>query len=204
MNFKNAEFVASYGLGTQLPNDGALEIVFCGRSNVGKSTLINSLCERKNLARVSATPGKTATVNRYRIGNELYLMDLPGYGYAKRPQAELKRWGELLEYYFSSDRNIALCILALDCRREPSDDDVTMLECFKQAGLPFAVVITKSDKLSKTALAERVNAITQVVASYHPVSIVPFEEYGVSQVSSLRKVIEEAVEGKSSNGGGRW
>lgn len=201
MNFNNAKFITSYGLGTQLPNDGGAEIVFCGRSNVGKSTLINKLTCRKALARVSSTPGKTTTINRYELAEGLYLMDLPGYGYAKRPHSEIQRWGELLEHYFTSGRNIRLCALLLDSRREPSADDITMLECFKAAKLPFIVVITKTDKLKKTELEDNTEKIKKITAPYRPKAVVPFTQNGEKPAALVNQAISEAIEGSQN---GRW
>ncbi len=127
MNYNRSEFQASYGLSSQLPESDRPEFVFSGRSNVGKSSLINRLCNRKNLARVSATPGKTATINFYRV-DTAYFVDLPGYGYAKVSNADRERWDELINSYFEADRSVCLLVQLLDSRHAPSADDLQMLE----------------------------------------------------------------------------
>ena len=149
MNFHLSEFQASYGLSSQLPASDRPEFVFSGRSNVGKSSLINRLCFRKNLARVSATPGKTATINFYRV-DSVYFVDLPGYGYAKVSNADRRRWDELINSYFEADRNTTLLVQLLDVRHAPSADDMQMLEYLRYHGIPFVAVLTKADKLKKT------------------------------------------------------
>ena len=126
MNYNRSEFQASYGLSSQLPESDRPEFVFSGRSNVGKSSLINRLCNRKNLARVSATPGKTATINFYRV-DTAYFVDLPGYGYAKVSNADRERWDELINSYFEADRALNVLVQLLDSRHAPSADDVQMM-----------------------------------------------------------------------------
>ena len=150
INFQKAEFAAAYGTASQLPKPERPEYVFSGRSNVGKSSLINKLCNRKKLAKVSSTPGKTATINFYAVG-EGFLVDLPGYGYAKTSMAERKRWDDLINSYFQSRHNIKTVVQLLDCRHEPSKDDRTMLEYLTHNGVPFIVALTKADKLKPTA-----------------------------------------------------
>ena len=149
MNFHLSEFQASYGLSSQLPPSDRPEFVFSGRSNVGKSSLINRLCFRKNLARVSATPGKTATINFYRV-DSVYFVDLPGYGYAKVSNADRRRWDELINSYFEADRHTTLLVQLLDVRHAPSADDMQMLEYLRYHNIPFVAVLTKADKLKKT------------------------------------------------------
>lgn len=151
MNYNLAEFKASYGLSSQLPESDRLEFVFSGRSNVGKSSLINKLCNRKNLARVSSTPGKTATINFYSVDG-CYLVDLPGYGYAKVSASERKRWDELINSYFDAARQNALLIQLLDCRHAPSADDMQMLEYIRYHNIDFVVALTKADKLKKSQI----------------------------------------------------
>ena len=146
MNFNNVAFEASYGTARQLPVSDLPEIVFSGKSNVGKSSLINKLFNRKNLARVSAVPGKTTTVNFFRVG-EVRFADLPGYGYAKRSKTEMERWSGLMDGYFSGGRSIALVVQLLDMRHAPTQDDMVMLNFLAETGLPFAIALTKCDKL---------------------------------------------------------
>lgn len=175
MNFHKAQFLASYGLASQLPESDRPEFIFSGRSNVGKSSLINKLCNRKNLARVSSTPGKTATINYYQV-DACYFVDLPGYGYAKVSAAERKRWDRLINSYFDTERNKALLLQLLDCRHAPSADDLQMLSYLSVRGLPFWVVLTKADKLKKSQLEGTLQEFKGICA--------PYQCKGVSLVSS--------------------
>lgn len=164
-DFMRAEFNAAYGLSSQLPAPSLPEFVFAGRSNVGKSSLINKLCRRKKLARVSGTPGKTATINFYSAG-EAFLVDLPGYGYAKTSQSERKRWDGLINGYFSGKRPIATLVQLLDCRHDPSKDDVRMLEYLQYYEIPFIVALTKADKLKPSQHAATLDTFTGLLAPY--------------------------------------
>ncbi|MBR6902983.1 MAG: YihA family ribosome biogenesis GTP-binding protein [Clostridia bacterium] len=156
MNLSNAEFFASYGTENQLPVSDRPEICFSGRSNVGKSSLINKLLNRKAIARVSSTPGKTTTINFFKADN-IFLVDLPGYGYAKVSATERERWDSLMNAYFSGSRDIKVCFQLLDVRRDLSYDDERMISFLRERAVPFAAVLTKCDKLNKTELAERTN-----------------------------------------------
>lgn len=150
VNYHNAEFELAFGTPSQFVESSLPEIVFAGRSNVGKSSLLNKLFNRKALARVSSEPGKTATINFYKVG-EVRFVDLPGYGFAKKPASEKRRWADLIETYFSSGRNIRLVVQVIDMRHKPSKDDLVMLDFLLQTKLPFLVVLTKADKLKKNA-----------------------------------------------------
>ena len=158
MNYNKADFIASYGISSQLPESDRPELSFSGRSNVGKSSLINKLCSRKNLARVSSTPGKTATINFYSV-DDCYFVDLPGYGYAKVSKSERERWGRLMEQFFAVDGLIDLGIMIVDSRHKPTADDVTMAEWFKSTGCPLVVVANKSDKLKKSEIEPNLELI---------------------------------------------
>lgn len=149
MIIKKAEFFAAYGTNKQLPASVKPEVVFSGRSNVGKSSLINKLCNRKNLARVSGEPGKTGTINFYTV-NDFYIVDLPGYGFAKVSDKERQRWDKLINSYFETGRGINLVVQLIDSRREPSNDDYMMLDYLTHHGIPFVIALTKGDKLNKT------------------------------------------------------
>lgn len=149
MNFNNVTFEASFGRAAQIKKSTLPEIVFSGRSNVGKSSLINKILNRKSLARVSSKPGKTGTINFYALKNAKFV-DLPGYGYAKVSVAEKKRWAELVEGYFAQDRNLALVVQIVDFRHEPTKDDLDMINFLENREINFVVVCTKSDKLNKT------------------------------------------------------
>ena len=152
MNFKKVKFVKSYAQASALPGATLPEIVFVGKSNVGKSSLINSLCKRKNLAKTSSTPGKTRLINFFEVGegaDAFFLVDLPGYGFAKVSEGEKQKWQNLIEGYFFDERNISLVCCLIDIRHEPTALDKQMHEFIKSTGLPFCVVLTKADKLSK-------------------------------------------------------
>lgn len=192
MRFINAKFITSCGRASQLPPCDRPEIVFCGRSNVGKSTLLNKLCGANSLARVSSTPGKTATINLFSVDGG-YLVDLPGYGYAKRSKDQLRSWGELMEDYFSQGRAITLALLLLDCRREISGDDRTMLNYFRATATPFAVILTKTDKLTKAELADAAARITAEIAPYKPRGTVLFSALASDCTQSIRAELSALV-----------
>ena len=187
MNFNKAEFLASYGLASQLPVSDRPEFIFAGRSNVGKSSLINKLCNRKNLARVSSTPGKTATINYYDVDG-CYFVDLPGYGYAKVSGSERRRWDKLINSYFATDRNKVLMLQLLDCRHAPSADDMQMLEYMRFHKLPFWVVLTKADKLKKSQMEPTLKEFEALCAEYNckGVSLVSSEKgWGIEELKNL-------------------
>ncbi len=166
MDTSNAAFLASYGLPSQIPKPERVEIVFSGRSNVGKSSLINKLCNRKSLARVSNTPGKTVTINFYRV-DKFHFVDLPGYGYAKRARVERRRWDELINTFFSrSDRGQMLLLQLLDSRHAPSEDDRMMLRYLAHYDIPFIAALTKSDKLKKSQYAETLTDFTEICQEF--------------------------------------
>lgn len=192
MNFQNAAFELSAGKANQLPSSDLPEIVFSGKSNVGKSSLINKLVNRKALARVSATPGKTGTINFYRL-NECRLVDLPGYGYAKVSKGEKQRWAELVEGYFAQERKIALVLQLVDMRHDPSGEDVDMINFLLEAQVPFTVACTKADKLNKTQSAASKERFQEL---FEPAGIgfFPFSAVTGEGVEELRLRIEKAVE----------
>ncbi len=192
MNYAKAAFQASYGLSSQLPASDRPEIVFSGRSNVGKSSLINKLCNRKNLARVSSVPGKTATINFYEVDGT-YLVDLPGYGYAKVGQVERRRWDELINSYFAQPRRAALLVQLLDSRHAPSADDVTMMEYLRHYQIPFIAALTKADKLKKSQYASVAESFAAQCGEYgcRGVYLTSAETgFGIEQ---LREILDQAV-----------
>ena len=154
MNFQKVEFVTSAANAADFKRDGLPQFAFAGRSNVGKSSLLNKLMYRKGLAKVSQTPGKTATINFYDVDGYDFV-DLPGYGYAKVAKSEKGRWSELIEGYFNQERNFALVVSLIDIRHDPSALDIHMVNFLQEAGFPFAVVLTKADKLSKQQQAKQ-------------------------------------------------
>lgn len=159
INFHNAELVMTAGLRSQLIRGVVPQIALSGRSNVGKSSLINSLLGRKKLARVSAEPGKTITVNYYFVDKKLMLVDLPGYGYAKRSKTDISKWSKLTQSYFEDNENLKLVLQLIDSRAGITEDDRMMLAWLEHYSVPYMIVITKCDKLNKTALTENVNKI---------------------------------------------
>ena len=169
----NVEFTYSAGLSSQLRPDDRPDVVFSGRSNVGKSSLINKLCNRRSLARVSSKPGKTATINFFD-GGSFNLVDLPGYGYAKVSKMEKLRWAELVEGYFAAGRRIALVVQIIDMRHKPTADDMDMINFLYDSRIPFIVVATKSDKLNKSEFAAQKAALTELLAPYEGVDLFPF------------------------------
>ena len=174
MNFNNAQFEAAYGTAEQLPVSDLPEYCFSGRSNVGKSSLINKILNRKSIARVSSTPGKTVTVNFYKVDN-IRLVDLPGYGYAKVDISEKERWSDLMECYFNSNRNIKLVFELIDMRHKPTDFDVSMLNFMKEYSIPYAIILTKCDKLNKTEFSKQLDLIkTELGNLCDNIPIIPF------------------------------
>ena len=161
MEIKTAEFTLSAPRESLCPNDNKIEFAFIGRSNVGKSSLINMLCNNKKLAKTSATPGKTLLINHFIINREWYLVDLPGYGYAAVSKSERAAWGRLIEYYFAHRENLALCMLLLDIRRVPNDDDMKMIAAMQSRNVPLIAVLTKSDKLSNNEKAKQIKIISE-------------------------------------------
>lgn len=193
MRFDKVKYEASYGTAQQLPASEHIEIAFAGRSNVGKSSMLNKILNRKNLARVSSVPGKTVTVNFFDCDG-IKLVDLPGYGYAKVNFNEKKRWADLMEGYFTSDRNIRLVVQLTDMRHPVTKDDLDMMRFMQSAGYDFIVVMTKSDKLNKTERAKRMEDIHTELAEFGDVKIIPFSASNGEGADEIRKAIEAAAE----------
>ena len=193
MNYNKAEFEAAFGTLRQLPPSDKIEVAFAGRSNVGKSSLLNKIFNRKSLARVSSVPGKTITVNFYSVdGNR--LVDLPGYGYAKASPGEKRRWAELMEGYFKSYRDIRLVVQLIDMRHKPSADDMTMLAFLRDMGIPFVIALTKCDKLNKTQYGQRLEALQTELADYGDITKMPCSAVNGTGVEELKKVIDAYCE----------
>ncbi len=193
MNYNKVEFEAAFGTLKQIPQSDLPEIVFAGRSNVGKSSMLNKLFNRKNLARVSSMPGKTITINFFKVEN-VRIVDLPGYGYAKVARGEKRRWAEMMEGYFAQERNIQLVVQLVDMRHKPSEDDYVMMRFLKDAGLPFIVAATKCDKLNKTQFNERSQALKEELAEFgDSLTIIPFSSEKGNGVDDLKAEIEKTV-----------
>ena len=190
MNFNNAKFLTSYGKFSQIPKSDRTEIAFAGRSNVGKSSLINKIFNRKALARVSATPGKTATINFYELEN-VHFVDLPGYGYAKVSKTEKQRWSSLIEGYLQSDRELDLVFQLVDFRHPPTADDILMINFLIDSEIPFVVVLTKADKLKKTQRADRLEKLKTELPCADQITVIPFSAETGEGVEDIREIIEE-------------
>ncbi len=190
MRFDKVEFEAAYGTFEQLPKSEQPEIVFSGRSNVGKSSLMNKLANRKSLARVSSVPGKTITINFFK-GDGVKLVDLPGYGYAKVSFSEKKRWADMMQGYFSSGRNIKLVIQITDMRHPITNDDRTMIEYLEHYDIPYIVVLTKSDKLNKTERTKRMEEIVDELVEYNNAAFIPCSSKNGEGIEEIKKTIEE-------------
>ena len=192
MNYNNAKFEQAYGISSQLPKSDAAEIAFAGRSNVGKSSLLNKIFDRKQLARVSSVPGKTITINFYDIDGVKFV-DLPGYGYAKISKQEKERFAELMEGYFQSERNLRLVVQLIDMRHKPTADDLGMIEFMKQSGIPFIIVMTKSDKLKVKEYKKRLADSKIELEIAGDVPIIPFSSQTGEGVNEVKKYIEQAL-----------
>ena len=174
INFHNAAFEKSAVSKEQYPKSDMLEFAFAGRSNVGKSSLINKILNRKSLARVSGTPGKTITINFYNIDNKIYMVDLPGYGYAKRSKEEIAKWGDMIEDYLANREQLVQTILLVDSRHTPTDQDVQMAEWIRHYHDSLIVIATKTDKLKKREIEERMEDIIATLELTEDDILVPF------------------------------
>ena len=191
MNLHNAEFVRSVTSVADCPKDGLPQIAFAGKSNVGKSSVINKLLLRKNFARVGEAPGKTTHINFFRIDEAMYLVDLPGYGYAKVSKEERDRWGRLMERYFAEEGLITLGVLIVDARHKPTADDVTMCDWFKGTGCPVIVVANKLDKLKKSEIEPNLTLIRQTLTLPEEALRIPFSaEKGTGKTELLAAISE--------------
>lgn len=191
MNFNNAQFEKAFATLAQLDASDLPEICFSGRSNVGKSSLINKVLGRKSIARVSSKPGKTITINFYRV-DDIRLVDLPGYGYAKVSYAEKERWAELMEGYFGSGRNIKMVFQLIDMRHPATDFDLSMLEFLDANEIPYTVILTKSDKLNKGETEKRLSLIKEELGDYVlDTEIIPFSAENGQGADRIREIIED-------------
>ena len=192
MNFQNVEFLISAAAPKDFPKNRLPEIAFAGKSNVGKSSVINRLLQRKNFARVGDKPGKTIHVNYFVIDRKAYLVDLPGYGFAKVSQKEKERWGKLMEDYFAAGR-IDLGVLIVDYRHPPTNNDITMANWFLESGCPFVVVANKMDKLKKSELEPNLKTIREDLNLPEMCPIIPFSAEKGNGREELVKLVIAAV-----------
>lgn len=195
MIIKKAELVAVAVKKNQYPTDDKKEIAFAGRSNVGKSSLLNLLVNRKNLARVSGSPGKTRTINFYEINEDFRIVDLPGYGYAKLSKTETAKWGEMIESYLKNREGLLKVVQLVDIRHVPSAQDVQMYEWLKHYGLDGIVVATKADKVSRNEMAKNINVIKKTLALSPEDMIIPVSSFKKTGHDKLLDVIERLLEG---------
>lgn len=192
MNLNNVEFLISAASPSNFPNDGRKEIAFAGKSNVGKSSVINRVLQRKNFARVGEMPGKTIHVNYFLVDKKCYFVDLPGYGYAKVSQKEKDRWAKLMEDYFAANR-IDLGILIVDARHAPTNNDITMAQWFYETGCPMVVVANKLDKLKKSEIEPNLKTIREDLELPDAYPIIPFSAEKGTGRDDLIKLIFNTV-----------
>ena len=194
MNFNNVDFLISAASAKQFPATRLPEIAFAGKSNVGKSSVINRILQRKNFARVGEKPGKTIHVNYFTIDKSCYFVDLPGYGFAKVSQDEKDRWGRLMEDYFAAER-IDLGVLIVDARHAPTNNDITMANWFIESGCPFVVVANKLDKLKKSEIIPNMQCIREDLALPEECPVIPFSAEKGNGRDELVRLILNACEG---------
>lgn len=193
INVQKAEFILSAASPKDFRRDALPQVAFAGRSNVGKSSVINRLLNRKNFARVGAAPGKTTQINYFKIDNAFYLVDLPGYGYARVSKGERDRWGRLMEGYFADPELMTLGVMIVDARHKPTADDCTMAEFFRNSGRPFAVVANKLDKLRKSDIEPNLARIRETLELDKSVKLIPFStEKGDGKQELLNLILEHA------------
>lgn len=193
VNLQKTEFILSAASPKDFLRDGLPQIAFAGRSNVGKSSVINRLLNRKNFARVGAAPGKTIHINYFKIDGAFYLVDLPGYGYAKVSKSERDRWGKLMETYFAHPELMTMGVMIVDSRHKPTADDCTMAEFFRNSGRPFAVVANKLDKLRKSDIEPNLARIRETLELDEVVKLIPFSaEKGDGKQELLNLILEHA------------
>ncbi|MBR0131831.1 MAG: YihA family ribosome biogenesis GTP-binding protein [Lachnospiraceae bacterium] len=193
MVIKSAELETVCGISSRLPENVLPEFAFAGRSNVGKSSLINGLLNRKALARTSSQPGKTQTINFYNINKELLFVDLPGYGYAKVSQEIKAKWGKMIEKYLNSSKQLNLVFLLVDIRHEPNANDKQMYEWVRNAGLEPVVIATKADKINRSQLQKQLKIVKQGLELDKETVLVPFSSVTKAGVEDIWRLIEEKL-----------
>ena len=193
INLQKAEFILSAASPKDFVKDGLPQVAFAGRSNVGKSSVINRLLNRKNFARVGAAPGKTIHINYFKIDGAFYLVDLPGYGYAKVSKSERDRWGKLMESYFAHPELMTLGVMIVDARHKPTADDCTMAQWFKDTGCPLVVVANKLEKLKKSEIEPNLQTIRDTLELDEETTVIPFSaEKGTGREDLLSAILSGA------------
>ncbi len=194
MEIKSAEFITSMAqYRSDFPGAGLRQVAICGKSNVGKSSLINRLCRRNKLARTSATPGKTRLINVFLLNGAFHLVDLPGYGFAKVDKQEKLRWGEMMQRYFTDSQELCHVLHLVDIRHEPTADDVTMNQFLRQMGIPFTVIATKADKISRGARQKQLAPICRALL-VQPWEIICFSSEDDTGREELLALLEQVTE----------
>lgn len=196
MIIKNAELETVCGVSSKLPDNPGVEIAFAGKSNVGKSSLINGLLNRKALARTSSQPGKTQTINFYKINQEFYFVDLPGYGYAKVSAAEREKWGKMIERYLHSSNQLQLVFLLIDIRHEPSQNDVMMYDWICHNGFTPVIIATKADKIKRSQLQKNIKIIRQKLGMQKEDLLFPFSALTRQGRDEILDYVEQIVRGE--------
>ena len=194
MKIKTVNLETVIGPTSALPVNTLPEVAFAGKSNVGKSSLINTLMQRKNLARMSAQPGKTQTINFYNINEELYLVDLPGYGYAKAPEAEQARWGRMIEKYLYESEMLRAVFLLVDIRHTPSENDKQMFDWIEYMGYQAIVIATKADKLKRSQVGKHLSGIRSELGCGEDCILIPFSSKTKQGLDDLYDLMEQVVE----------
>ena len=196
MNLQNVKFIKSAAAAAGFINDGLPQIVFSGRSNVGKSSVINRLLNRRNFARISSSPGKTIHINYFLIDKKAYFVDLPGYGYAKVSKSERDRWSKLMERYFSGAGSVTLGVMIVDARHKPTGDDITMANWFKSTGCPLMVVANKADKVKSSEKEANIALIRETLSLSGDVKIISFSaEKGTNKEALLAGILDHTQSG---------
>ncbi len=199
MKIKNINLETVCGISSRLPNNVLPEFAFAGKSNVGKSSLINAFMNRKSYARISSQPGKTQTINYYNINKEFYLVDLPGYGYAKVSESVKEQWGKMIERYLKKSPTLKAVFLLIDIRHEPGANDVQMYEWIIANGFDPIIIATKADKISKGAVSKQVALINKTLKCVKGTKIIPFSAEDKRGLEDIYRTVEEYLNEISSN-----
>ncbi len=197
MKIKNVNLETVCGITSKLPNNTLAEFAFAGKSNVGKSSLINAFMNRKSYARISSSPGKTQTINYYNINGEFYLVDLPGYGYAKVAESVKVQWGKMIERYLKKSPTLKCVFLLVDIRHEPSANDIQMYDWIVANGFEPVVIATKADKVSKNAVNKQVAVINKTLRCVKGTTIIPFSALDKRGLEDIYKIVEDSLSDKN-------